>query len=175
MKTRIDSIISAIEQFTEMCGKTISWLVIAMVLLISYDVFMRYVFHQGSIALQELEWHLFALLFLLGGAYTLKQDDHVRVDIIYHSRFVSEYGRAWITLLGCIIFLFPFSLMVVITSWSFAENAFYFNEGSPDPGGLPHRFIIKSAITVGFILIIIQGVAEVLKSIQCLLRHQEPN
>ncbi|RKZ94960.1 MAG: C4-dicarboxylate ABC transporter permease, partial [Gammaproteobacteria bacterium] len=83
------SFISVIESITEWVGRTASWLVLAMVLLICYDVAMRYLFQQGSVALQELEWHLFALIFLLGSAYTLKHDQHVRVDIIYQSRFVS--------------------------------------------------------------------------------------
>ncbi|RLA02298.1 MAG: C4-dicarboxylate ABC transporter permease, partial [Gammaproteobacteria bacterium] len=73
------SFISVIESITEWVGRTASWLVLALVLLICYDVAMRYLFQQGSVALQELEWHLFALIFLLGSAYTLKHDQHVRV------------------------------------------------------------------------------------------------
>ena len=76
----IKTIINAIDTLNEYIGRATSWLVLAMVLLICYDVAMRYFFHQGSVALQELEWHLFALIFLLGAAYTLKHNDHVRVD-----------------------------------------------------------------------------------------------
>jgi TRAP-type mannitol/chloroaromatic compound transport system permease small subunit len=143
-----------------------------MVLLVCYDVIMRYLFQQGSVALQELEWHLFALVFLLGAAYTLKHDEHVRVDIVYRSRFVSDSMRAWISIIGTVLFLLPFSLLIMITSWPFVENAFFYNEGSPDPGGLPYRFILKSAILIGFGMIILQGLAEILRNIQ-ILRHQE--
>lgn len=166
MKTLIEPVINAIENFIDLTGRMVSWLILAMVILICYDVAMRYLFNYGSVALQELEWHLFALVFLLGGAYTLRHDAHVRVDIFYHSRFVSDKGRAWISLLGTILFLFPFSIMIVMTAWPFAENAFFYNEGSPDPGGLPFRFILKGAILVGFVLIMLQGFAEILKNLK---------
>ena len=172
MKVTLQSLIEYIEQFIETSGRAISWLILGMVLLICYDVAMRYLFHQGSVALQELEWHLFALIFLLGGAYTLKHDDHVRVDLLYHSQFVSDRGRAWISILGTLFFLFPFCLLILITTWPFVENAFYYNEGSPDPGGLPYRFILKGAILLGFVLILLQGLAELLKNIQ-ILKHKE--
>lgn len=172
MKLSAGKLITSIDTFTETTGKAISWLVLAMVVLICYDVAMRYLFQQGSVALQELEWHLFALLFLLGGAYTLKHDDHVRVDILYKSRFVSNRGRAWISILGTLLFLFPFCLLILITSWPFVENAFYYNEGSPDPGGLPYRFILKSAILLGFLMIMLQGLADLLKHVQVLLNKE---
>lgn len=172
MKVTAAGLISGIEKFTETTGKAVSWLVLVMALLVCYDVAMRYLFHQGSVALQELEWHLFALVFLLGGAYTLKHDDHVRVDILYLSRFVSDRGRAWINILGTLLFLFPFCLLILITTWPFVENAFYYNEGSPDPGGLPYRFILKGAILLAFVMIMLQGLAELLKQIR-ILRNKE--
>jgi len=165
-----ETVAGAIDHFTEKTGRAISWLVLALVLLICYDVAMRYLFHSGSIALQELEWHLFALLFLLGGAYTLKHDQHVRVDLVYSSRFISDRGRAIITIAGTVLFLMPFCLLVVLTSWPFVENAFHYREASPDPGGLPFRFLLKGAIVVGFGLIMLQGVAEILRQV-ALLRH----
>ena len=78
---RLKQLINLIDSFSEWSGRIIAWLVLAMVLVIGYDVVMRYVFLSGSVGLQELEWHLFALLFLLGAAYTFKHDNHVRVDI----------------------------------------------------------------------------------------------
>ncbi len=172
MKLSAGKLITGIDTFTETSGKAVSWLVLAMVVLIGYDVAMRYLFQQGSVAMQELEWHLFALLFLLGGAYTLKHDDHVRVDILFKSRFVSDRGRAWINILGTLLFLFPFCLLILITSWPFVENAFYYNEGSPDPGGLPYRFILKAAILLGFLMIMLQGLADLLKHVQVLLNKE---
>jgi TRAP-type mannitol/chloroaromatic compound transport system permease small subunit len=136
-----------------------------MVLIIGYDVFMRYTFQIGSVALQELEWHLFAVVFLLGASYTLKHDAHVRVDIFYQSKHMSEVKRAWVDLLGTLLFLFPFCILIIVSSWDFVANSFAIAEGSPDPGGLPYRFILKAAIPLGFVLLLIQGAAIVLKSI----------
>jgi len=159
------SLISIIESITEFVGKTASWLVLAMVLLICYDVAMRYLFQQGSVALQELEWHLFALIFLLGSAYTLKYDEHVRVDILYQSRFLSDKHRALINIFGTLFLLMPFCVLILITTWPFVENAFYYNEGSPDPGGLPYRFILKGSLLLAFGLLLLQGLASLLKNI----------
>lgn len=159
------SLISIIDNITEWVGKATSWLVLAMVLLICYDVAMRYLFQQGSVALQELEWHLFALIFLLGSAYTLKHDEHVRVDILYQSRFVSDKQRALINILGTLFFLLPFCILILISSWPFVENAFYYNEGSPDPGGLPYRFLLKGSLLVAFGLLVLQGFSGLLKNI----------
>ena len=88
------SLETSINCFTEYTGKLCSWLVLLLVLLTCYDVMMRYLFQQGSVGLQELEWHLFALIFLLGSAYTLKHDAHVRVDILYRSQRLSDIHRA---------------------------------------------------------------------------------
>lgn len=165
MKSLISRAITAIESLTESMGRIAAWLILAMVLLTCYDVAMRYFFQQGSIALQELEWHLFALSFLLGAAYTLKHDEHVRVDIIYRSRFVSDKQRALINIFGTLLLLLPFCVLVLITAWPVVENAFYYNESSPDPGGLPYRFILKGSLLLAFGLLSLQGLAEILKNI----------
>ena len=161
-------IINNIDTITEWFGRLAAWLVLLLIVLICYDVAMRYLFQQGSVALQELEWHLFALIFLLGSAYTLKYDEHVRVDIVYQSRFMSDKSRAWVNILGTFIFLLPFCILILITSWPFVENAFYYNEGSPDPGGLPYRFILKGSLLVAFSLLVLQGIANVLRNISTL-------
>ena len=167
-------LISTIDALNERIGRATSWLVLAMVLLICYDVAMRYLFQQGSVALQELEWHLFALIFLLGSAYTLKHNDHVRVDLFYQSRFVSDKQRALINILGTLFFLLPFCFLVLYTSWPFVENAFYYQEGSPDPGGLPYRYLLKGSLLVAFGLLILQGLAELLRNI-VKLTDKEPS
>jgi TRAP-type mannitol/chloroaromatic compound transport system permease small subunit len=130
-----------------------------MVGLTLYDVTMRYLFRNGSVALQELEWHLFALVFLFGAAYTLKHDEHVRVDLIYSSQRLSDRHRAFIDIFGNLFFLLPFAAMIIWTSIPFAYEAFIHAEISPDPGGLTHRWILKAAIPVGFILLALQGLA----------------
>jgi len=168
----IKTIINAIDTLNEYIGRATSWLVLAMVLLICYDVAMRYFFHQGSVALQELEWHLFALIFLLGAAYTLKHNDHVRVDILYQSRRLSNKHRALINILGTVFFLIPFCILILITAWPFVENAYYYREGSPDPGGLPYRYLLKGSVLIAFGLVILQGIAELLRNI-LMLTEQE--
>ena len=170
----IRNIINSIDILNETIGRAASWLVLAMVLLICYDVTMRYFFHQGSVALQELEWHLFALIFLLGSAYTLKHNNHVRVDILYQSQYLSNKHRAMINILGIILFLIPFCVLILITTWPFVENAYYYLEGSPDPGGLPYRYLLKGSILVAFTLLILQGLAELLKN-YLILTKQDPS
>jgi len=163
-------LIEAIEFVSEWSGRAVAWLVLAMVLLIAYDVAMRYLFQHGSVALQELEWHLFALLFLLGGAYTLKNDAHVRVDILYHSRWMDDRRRAWVDLLGGLFLLTPFCLLVIVASLPFVGSAYGLGEGSPDAGGLPARWLLKAAIPLGFGLLLLQGVAHMLRSVAVLTR-----
>ncbi len=155
-----------IEAVSEWSGRLSAWLVLLMVVIIGYDVAMRYLFQSGSVALQELEWHLFATIFLLAAAYTLKHDAHVRVDVIYQSRRLGNRGRAWIDLLGCLFFLVPFCVLVISSSVPFVANAWRLQEGSPDPGGLPYRFILKAMIIVGFSLLLLQGLAMMIRSLQ---------
>ncbi len=161
-----------LDQFSEFSGKLISWLVLAMVLLVSYDVAMRYFFLSGSIALQEMEWHLFSLIFLIGAAYTLKHDDHVRLDLFYKSRFMSDERRAWVNLLGSLLLLIPFCILIISTSWPFVFQAYIHLEGSPDPGGLPYRWILKAGIPLGFTLLLLQGVADIAKNLKLILREK---
>ena len=146
-----------------------SWLVLLLVLLVSYDVSMRYLFSGGSIALQELEWHLFAFIFLLGAAYTFKHDDHVRLDLLYQSRFMSDYGRAWVNMLGGIFMLLPFCILIIYCAWPFVSISFTSLENSPDPGGLPYRWILKASIPLAFILLILQGLADILKNLHLIM------
>ena len=165
-------VINLIEKIAELTGRAVSWLVLGMVLLIAYDVAMRYLFHIGSVGLQELEWHLFALIFLLGAGYTFKHDGHVRVDIFYHSRHMDKRRRAWVDLLGGLFFLLPFCLLIIISSAPFVANSFGMGEGSPDAGGLEYRFLLKAAIPVSFSLLLLQGVAHMLRSLRTLVTGQ---
>lgn len=166
---RLTRLIDFIDAFSEWSGRAISWLVLAMALVIGFDVVMRYLFQRGSVALQELEWHLFALVFLLGAAYTFKHDDHVRVDVVYQSRFMNARRRAWVDLLGGLFLLLPFCLLIIVASWPFVASAFIVGEGSPDPGGLPYRFLLKAAIPLGFFLLLLQGIAHMLRSARTLM------
>jgi TRAP-type mannitol/chloroaromatic compound transport system permease small subunit len=162
-----------IDRLTSALGRLIAWLVLGMVLLVSYDVAMRYLFQSGSVALQELEWHLFSIIFLLGAAFTLQHNDHVRLDLIYQSRFMNDYRRAWVNLIGTLCFLIPFCVLIIVSAAPFVQQSFVHMEGSPDPGGLPYRWLLKSAIPLGFGLLILQGVSEAIKSLQTIVeRHR---
>ncbi|NOX42590.1 MAG: TRAP transporter small permease subunit [Gammaproteobacteria bacterium] len=162
-----------IDGLSEWIGRAVSWLVIVMVLLVCYDVTMRFVFLQGSVALQELEWHIFALIFLLGSAYTFKHDGHVCVDIISHSNWMTAKRKAWINIFGGVFFLIPFCLLIIISSIDFVSNSFRFSESSPDPGGLPYRYLLKSAIPISFMLILLQGLASIIHNFVVVLDQEE--
>lgn len=159
----------AVDFVNERVGRGVSWLVLAMVAVVAYDVAMRYLFNTGSVALQELEWHLFAVIFLLGAPYTLKHDDHVRLDVLYQSRLMGPRRRAWVNLVGSLALLVPFCLLVMVSSWPFVYDAFIHNEGSPDPGGLPYRWLLKACIPLGSALLLLQGLALAVRSLDTLL------
>ena len=144
-----------IDQMNEWIGRGVAWVTVGLVLVVFTDVCMRYIFNKSFVFTQELEWHLFAFIFLIGAGYTLLHDGHVRVDIIYQQ--LGLKGRAWINLIGVIFFLFPGCIMIIVTSLKFVYSSWSIMEGSPDPGGIPLRFILKGAIPVGFSLLLLQG------------------
>ncbi len=153
----IKMITRLIDTINEWVGRGVAWVTLGLVLVVFVDVVMRYLLNASFVFTQELEWHLFGFIFLIGAGYTLLHDGHVRVDIIYQRLGIK--GRAWTNLLGVIFFLIPGCIMVISTSWQFAANSFSMMEGSPDPGGIPFRFIIKGCIPFGFTLLFLQGVS----------------
>lgn len=155
--TILKAIVRWIDILNGWIGRGVAWVTLGLVAVVFVDVVMRYLFNTSYVFAQELEWHLFAFIFLMGAGYTLLDDGHVRVDIIYQR--LGSKARAWINLVGVIFFLIPGCAMVVITSWKFTYNAWVVMEGSPDPGGIPYRFLIKGTITAGFALLLIQGVS----------------
>lgn len=163
MKKVLQKISNAIDRLNENIGRGISWLNTLLVVIICYDVTARYLFNTSSAGIVELEWHLFSFIFLLGAAYALLHDRHVRVDVFYQN--FSEKKKAWVNLIGTLLFLMPFCIITISTSLKFTANAFAINEGSPDPGGLPARYIVKAAIPLGFCLLLLQAVSLACKSI----------
>ncbi len=156
-----------IDKLNEVIGKGISWLTSVLVLVVCFDVFSRYILGKSHVGIQEFQWHVFGLLFLLGAAYSLKYDRHVRVDIVY-SR-LSTKQKAWINLMGTLLFLIPFSLAVIWASHDFVINSFQLRESSPNPGGLPARYILKAAIPAGFFLLFLQALSMLVQSLQTIL------
>ncbi|MEJ2284404.1 MAG: TRAP transporter small permease subunit [Desulfobacterales bacterium] len=146
-----------IDRFNEQVGRMVAWVSLGLVMVIFVDVTMRYIFNTSFVFTQELEWHLFAFIFLIGAGYTLLHDGHVRVDIFYQR--LGFKGRAWVNFLGVLLFLIPGCTMVMTTSWKFMLNSFMILEGSPDPGGIPLRFIVKGFIPAGFFLLLLQGIS----------------
>lgn len=162
MKKVLQKVSNAIDRLNENIGRGISWLNTLLVVVICYDVTIRYLFNSSSAGIVELEWHLFSFIFLLGAGYALLHDRHVRVDVFYQN--YSEKKQAWVNLLGTILFLIPFCVITIHASLKFTGNAFAINEGSPDPGGLPARYIVKAAIPIGFFLLFLQAISLAFKS-----------
>ena len=133
-----------------------------LVILLSSDVLLRYIFNFSTASLYELEWHVFAIIFLLGSVYTLHADEHVRVDVFY-SKF-SKKNKRLVNLIGNLFFLIPFGLVISYTSIPFVADSYNILESSPDPGGLPFRFLIKSVITISFFLLAVIGFLRIINS-----------
>ena len=122
--------------------------------------------------MQELEWYLFGTLYLLAAGYTLLHDEHVRVDIVYSK--LSPRRRAWLDFVLFWVFFFPSCVVVIYTAWPFVRTAWSVWEGSPDPGGLPLRWLLKSMIIVGFVLLFLQGIAQTIKSFYVAMGWEAP-
>lgn len=167
------SLASAIDKLNDAIGRTVCWLVVVMIAVASFNSIARYSgrflgLQLSSNALLELQWYLFSLLFLLGAAYTLRHDGHVRVDLLYGR--LSPRGKAWIDLIGTLVVLLPFSGLMLWLCWPAVRNSWRIGEVSPDPGGLP-RYPIKTMILVAFLLLILQGIAITIRKI-ALLRSE---
>lgn len=156
--------VGAIERLNTAVGHVMAWAVVLMTAIIVYDVSMRFLFQMGSVMLQELEWHLFGAIFLLGAAHTYRQDGHVRVEIIYQKLTTIQQSK--INLFGNIFMLAPVCLLVIWTSIPFVSNSFGYAETSPDPGGLPFRWLIKFVIPAGFFLLLLQAFADSVRQLR---------
>lgn len=152
-----------IDILNEKVGRAVSWATLLLVGVTFVDVVMRYFFNKSYVYTQELEWHVFAFIFLMGAGYTLKVDGHVRVEVFYGR--LSSRGKAWINLVGVIFFLVPSCIMFIKTAIPFVHKSFLVMEGSPDPGGIPFRFILKGCIPAGYSLILLQGLSLGIKSL----------
>ncbi|MHB1327271.1 MAG: TRAP transporter small permease subunit [Gemmatimonadales bacterium] len=165
-----------IDRFNERVGQTVAWLALVMVLLGAFNAVGRYTGRFIGINLSsnlylELQWYLFSLLFLLGGAWALREDAHVRVDVVY-ARF-STRTRGWINFVGMLTLLIPFCVFAFWSSIPAVRNSWAVREASPDPGGLP-RYHLKTVILVAFALLIIQGISEAIKAYAATRRHEGP-
>lgn len=163
----LERFVRAVDAVQDRLGAALRWLALVMVLIGAYNAVARYLTRYtgqalSSNALNELQWYLFSMIFLLGAAYGLRRDVHVRVDVLYTR--LSVKGQAWIDLLGGLIFLIPFSLLMLWVSYPAVRNSWAIREVSPDPGGLP-RYPIKALILVSFALLVVQGLAQAARSV----------
>jgi len=160
-----------IDQVTKKIGFLSAVLAMLLALLVAYDALMRYFFSGGLIVLQELEWHLFDVVFLLGLSYALKHDKHVRVDILF--AHYSHDTKAMVQILSMLFLLIPFSLFFLNGAYDMMVQSFVQQEVSSDPGGLKYRFIIKGVLFLAFVLLLLQAISEIIKAYATL--HQRRN
>ena len=149
------------ESVSEWVGRAASWLSLLMVLVTFAVVVLRYAFDLGWIAMQESITYMHAVLFLAGAAYTLRHQGHVRVDIFY--RRFSPRTQAWVDLLGTLLLLMPLCLFIFFISWDYVADSWSLFEGSREAGGLDGVFLLKSMILVMAGLLVLQGVAILLR------------
>lgn len=152
-----------LESINEKAGILFSWSTLLMVILICLEVILRYVFNRSLIWMVELEIYLFAFSFLLSAGYAFKHDKHVRVDLFY-SNF-SQKKKAYVNLLGAVLFLIPWCIISIIGCLKYANISWRIGEVSQQAGGLPMVYLLKYSIALGFILLLIQAVASILRSI----------
>ncbi|MGE5319046.1 MAG: TRAP transporter small permease subunit [Hyphomicrobiaceae bacterium] len=157
-----------IDALTERIGRAVIWLVLVATLISAGNALARYLLGESSNAWLEIQWYLFGAMFLLAGGYTLKHNGHVRIDILYNR--LGTRGQAWIDLLGGLLFLLPMAGLLVWLSWPMFHEAWVSHEMSPDAGGLV-RWPVKLLLPVGFALLALQGVAEIIKRIGMLSGH----
>ena len=149
----------AIEKILHSLGYLTAAVLAVLVALVVYDALMRYLFSGGSVALQELEWHLFDIVILLGIAYALKENAHVRVDIFYAS--FSHKTKALVNMIASLLFILPFSLLLIYLGVDFVTLSFVQNETSSNPGGLEYRFLVKSLLPLAFVFVSLQTLYDV--------------
>ncbi len=167
MKTLL-KLAQAIDTLNERVGRSIYWLILIMVIISTVNALFRKLFNMSSNAFLEIQWYLFAAVFLLGSGYTLLRNEHVRIDVF--SSKLGPKAQIWIDILGTLIFLFPFTLLILYDGWRYFVFSFTGWEWSLNPGGLL-VWPAKLLIPMGFLLLFLQGVAQLIKLIGALQGH----
>ncbi|WP_029010308.1 TRAP transporter small permease subunit [Azospirillum halopraeferens] len=163
---------AATDRAIRFTGEAASWLWPLLMLVIVVQVAMRYLLGRGSIMFEELQWHIYGVGFLIGLAYTLQTDGHVRVDVL--AERWSRRTRAIIEIIGIVALLLPFAVAVIIEGSKLAHTAYLLNEVSPAPGGLPYRWVIKAAVPFGFMLLTLAALARLSRCTALVLGFPRP-
>ena len=166
---------TSIKQVVIICDRINEWIgsfivapaVFLFILIIFSNVIMRYVFNTSFVFMAELEWHVFAFIFLMGAGFTLLHDGHVRVDIFYSN--MDRKKQAYINFFGVLLFLLPSCYFVLTTTIPWVIVSYKVGEISIDPGGIPARFLLKAILPMGYFLMLIQGVSLFIKSLFIIL------
>ncbi len=172
----LQRISAAIDRLNDRIGSAIQWLALVTVVIGAFNAIARYAGRYTGVSLSsnaylDLQWYLFSLIFLMGAAYGLNHDYHVRVDVLY-SR-LGRRARAWIDLVGSVLFLVPFAALMLWVSWGPVYRSWAILEASPDPGGLP-RYPIKAVILVAFFLLLLQALSQIVKNAAILAGDERP-
>ncbi len=160
-----------LSRFCAGVGQAVAWLTLAMVLLTATVVVLRYGFGFGRIYLQEIITYLHAAVFMLAAAWTLRLDGHVRVDVLYHA--LAPRTRAWVDLLGSLFLLLPTAGLLLWLSYDYAEKAWDLREASRETDGLPFLYLLKAVIPVASGLLVLQGIADILRRVGQLAGDRE--
>ena len=163
----------AIDQVIRKIGSALSWLWIALMFVICVNVFMKNALGQGSVRFEEIQWHIYSAVFLLGLSYTMTFDDHVRVDLLHEGFRLRT--KAWIEVIGIVVFLLPFLIMLLYYAWPFVVKAFTDGERSSSPAGLAYYWIIKSTLVIGLVMLLATSIARLQRCIAFLANDNPPS
>ena len=155
-----------IDNFISIIGRGLVFIWLILLAVIVVNVISRYVFSQGHIELEELQWHLYSIGFIFGISYAYQSDAHIRVDMLYEN--FSDPIKAWIELYGTLLFLVPFIILILVFSIQFVSSSWAVGEVSSAPGGLPFRYLIKAALPTGFLLLLLAVVSRLTRIFQFL-------
>lgn len=170
MKTLL-SVSAAIDALNARIGVLCDWLVLFACIVSGGNAMVRYAYDYSSNAWLEIQWYMFAVIVMFGASYTLRRNEHVRVDIIYMT--LGERKQLWIDVIGTVLFLLPMCVLLAWLSWPFFMQSFHVSEESSNAGGLL-RWPIKLVMPAGFLLVALQGVSELVKRVAALAGHRVP-
>ena len=166
--------VQVVDSFSDLCGRAIAWLTVGMVIVTLVVVVLRYLFDLGWIWLQETVTWMHAAVLMLGAAYTLRHEEHVRVDVFYRRR--SPQGKAWVDILGAVFFLLPMCGFLLWTSLDYVSASWALRETSREAGGLPYPFVplMKTLIPAAALLLLLQGLADLVRNVAVVRGRQPP-